>query len=174
MKTRLLLIALITAIAGMGTSLAACSSDDDSNNGGGNDAGKDTSPPGNDSGGNSGATFTQVYDQVISQKCTSCHAETFPDGGPRTPAGGLLLKPKATAHQNLVDKTAPGGACKTGDAGTANIKLVAPNDSENSLLSKKIRPNPPCGGQMPLNKPALSDSEVELIDSWIENGAKDN
>ncbi|WP_394835374.1 hypothetical protein LVJ94_00420 [Pendulispora rubella] len=179
MKTRLLLIALITAIAGMGTSLAACSSDDDNNNTGG-DAGKDSSPQ-QDSGPGDDVTFSDVYDQVISQRCIGCHSTTFPDGGARNPSGGLVLKGKDIAYQNLINKEAPGGPCKPDpvtDAGTT-WKLVEPNNVAKSLLHSKVSSDAPkCGARMPLTPQGgtpnpLNATQIKLIEDWIATGAKE-
>jgi hypothetical protein len=41
-------------------------------------------------------------------------------------------------------------------------------------LIEKLRPNPTVGAQMPLNYPRLSDTEVDTLRRWIDEGAKNN
>jgi len=173
MKTRLLLIALITAIAGMGTSLAACSSDDDSNNGGG-DAGKDSNSQGDSGGGGGAATFTEVYDTVFSKRCGSCHGDVD------APAGKMKLIPKAAAYQSLVGTAAAGPAC--GPSSGSSLTRVVAGNAETSLLYNKVRTDKaqPCGAHMPKG-PAdggtavpLTPDQIETIESWINDGAQNN
>lgn len=49
--------------------------------------------------------------------------------------------------------------------------LLAPGEPENSLLIKKLR-GMADGQRMPLNRPAWSDEQIELISTWIREGAK--
>jgi uncharacterized membrane protein len=54
-------------------------------------------------------------------------------------------------------------------------KPIIPKDGEASILVQKIKPNPPFGEQMPLmTKKKLTDEEVELFKTWIDQGAKKN
>ncbi len=54
-------------------------------------------------------------------------------------------------------------------------KPIIPKDGDASILVQKIKPNPPFGEQMPLmTKKKLTDNEVELFKTWIDQGAKKN
>jgi uncharacterized membrane protein len=54
-------------------------------------------------------------------------------------------------------------------------KPVIPKNGDGSILVQKIMPNPPFGDQMPLmTKKTLTDEEVELFKTWIDQGAKKN
>ena len=57
----------------------------------------------------------------------------------------------------------------------ANLVLVVPGDAEASLLFLKINSNaPPVGARMPFGRATLSASEIELIRTWIAQGALSN
>jgi mono/diheme cytochrome c family protein len=49
--------------------------------------------------------------------------------------------------------------------------LLVPGEPENSLLIKKLRGQAE-GQRMPLNRPAWSDQQIELVSTWIREGAK--
>lgn len=49
--------------------------------------------------------------------------------------------------------------------------LLVPGEPENSLLIKKLR-GMADGQRMPLNRPAWSDEQIELVSTWIREGAK--
>jgi hypothetical protein len=60
---------------------------------------------------------------------------------------------------------------------------VVPGDPVKSLLLRKLEKEPPFGDPMPLNKKRrksqtppvrLTDEEVKVLQSWIEQGAKEN
>jgi sugar lactone lactonase YvrE len=48
---------------------------------------------------------------------------------------------------------------------------IVPGKPEASLLVEKIRPNPRFGARMPNGFPPLSDADIELIETWIREGA---
>ncbi len=53
--------------------------------------------------------------------------------------------------------------------------MIIPGDGANSYLIKKLLPNPPKGAQMPIfSKKKLTDEQIDLIKTWINQGAKDN
>jgi len=67
--------------------------------------------------------------------------------------------------------------------GGKNGTLVVAGKASESLLIKKLGEKPPFGDRMPLNKKQvisegkakyLSDSELNIISEWINQGAKDN
>ena len=51
--------------------------------------------------------------------------------------------------------------------------VVFPGNSENSLLIQKLR-GTASGDQMPQNGNPLNEETINLIETWIDEGAKDN
>ena len=51
---------------------------------------------------------------------------------------------------------------------------VVPGDPDASYLIEKLSPNPRFGSRMPENRTALTDDEIEMIRTWIAEGAQDN
>jgi len=51
---------------------------------------------------------------------------------------------------------------------------IIPGSPDSSLLVKKISLTPPFGDRMPRGGPYLSDGEIQVIKTWIAEGAKDN
>jgi hypothetical protein len=51
---------------------------------------------------------------------------------------------------------------------------VVPGDPDASFLIEKLLANPRSGTRMPQNRPALSDEEIDMIRTWIADGAPDN
>ncbi|HLV67979.1 MAG TPA: hypothetical protein VKY73_19310 [Polyangiaceae bacterium] len=123
-------------------------------------------------------TFTNVYANVISQRCVSCHRP----GGSGVNAGMLDMSTQAVAYASLVGVPAQGtsaGASGVTCASTQLVRVVA-NDATNSLLfdkvnSKLLGVNPACGSGMPLGSaPPLTAAQVALIEAWIDAGALDD
>lgn len=91
--------------------------------------------------------------------CAECHDPASP-----TPVGveigGLTLTSFATLT--------------TGGNNSA-ATIVVPGDPCSSVLLQKVKPGPPFGGRMPRNAPPfLSTDELNLINDWIVEGARDN
>jgi len=104
-------------------------------------------------------TFKAVYNEVlVVQGCISgCHTDTGLDN----------LGDPATARATLLAATAHGPGCNAGQM------MVVPNNPDQSLLVQKLRPNPPCGGQMPPGA-SLTPEEIDQVAMWIQLGAMDN
>jgi hypothetical protein len=51
---------------------------------------------------------------------------------------------------------------------------IIPGNSAQSLLVQKLSASPPFGEQMPLGGTPLPDASIQLIRTWIDQGAKDN
>jgi hypothetical protein len=51
---------------------------------------------------------------------------------------------------------------------------IVPGDPEASYLIEKLRPFPLTGARMPFLRPPLGDEEIELVATWIAEGAADN
>jgi hypothetical protein len=112
-------------------------------------------------------TFTQVYTQVIAVRCMPCH--TTPTGG-GVVNGKLDMSTQALAFTNLVNVPAAGVACNT--KGTR----VTPGNPDTSVLYLKVSLDDPspCGNKMPLNQPALTEEQADMIENWIASGAPNN
>ncbi len=102
------------------------------------------------------ATLTQVQTEVFAKSCafTSCHVGS-------SPAGMLNLEGKTWAK--VVNVTA---------FGTQAELLVVAGKPEASFLFKKLTGKPPIA-PMPPDQP-LDAERLEMVRSWIANGAKDN
>jgi len=68
-------------------------------------------------------------------------------------------------------------------AGGKNGPSIVKGKSAESLMIKKLGPNPPEGDRMPLNPKKkikegkavwMKDEEIKTIATWIDQGAKDN
>jgi hypothetical protein len=51
---------------------------------------------------------------------------------------------------------------------------IVPTDPDSSWIIEKLQPDPRSGDRMPFGLPALTDEEIELIATWIREGAADN
>jgi hypothetical protein len=49
----------------------------------------------------------------------------------------------------------------------AGQQLLVPGDADNSVIYKKLLPDPGCGAQMPYGGSALSETEISCIREWI-------
>jgi hypothetical protein len=104
------------------------------------------------------ATLTEVEREVFVPSCvfSSCHKGQG--------ASGLSLDGKTWARLVNVDAVdAPGR------------KLVVAKDLEASYLYEKISSSTPqTGTRMPQAAAPLDRESIELVKSWIENGARDD
>jgi len=122
-------------------------------------------------------TFTNVYANVISARCTSCHRP----GASGVNTGQLDMSTQAGAYANLVGVVSAGtGAGTSGvTCAVAAVPRVAAGNAAGSLLFNKVnsklpmQPLPPCGSPMPLPASAmpLTQAQVDLISAWINAGA---
>ena len=155
----------------MGCSSSSTSSSSGSTSSGGTDAGESDSATTADTGGGGdstvAATFTEVYTTVITAKCAPCHTTA---AGIGVSSGMLDMTTQAVAYTNLVGTPASGSAC--GGKGT---RVVADQPDMSIMYLKVSLDDPtPCGGKMPLGGPALSQAQADLIESWINGGAKND
>jgi hypothetical protein len=103
-------------------------------------------------------TLASIQDNIFTPTCakTTCH----------TGAGAMLnlrLDP-GFSYASLVNVDSFYGM---------GIKRVIPGDSDNSFLIQKLGTNPMFGGRMPLDGPPfLQQVTVDVIRTWIENGAQ--
>ena len=104
-----------------------------------------------------GPTLDQIQAVVFTPSCATagCHDNT-------TQAAGLSLADADTSWLEMVGQF----------SGQAAEMLVAPNDPNASYLIRKMENTAGiAGGQMPLNRPALQQSDINQIRDWITNGA---
>ncbi len=52
--------------------------------------------------------------------------------------------------------------------------IILPGDSSTSPLMDKLQSSPRLGSRMPLGRSPLSETEITMIASWIDDGALDN
>jgi len=112
--------------------------------------------PDNNSGGSSTvkATFSSIQQNVFSKSCafSSCHAGSV---SPTLSAGN--------AYGNIVNRIS--------SVGKAYIK---PSDLDNSYLLLKLKGQNISGARMPRNANPLTQSVIDSISLWIQNGAQNN
>ncbi len=60
------------------------------------------------------------------------------------------------------------------EAGQLGLCPIAPGDPDNSYLVEKLRGSPRRGAPMPLVGDPLTAEELELIETWIRDGAPNN
>jgi hypothetical protein len=121
----------------------------------------DAGPPSIDA---AGATFTAVYSQIINGPpgCNGCHANPGA-------AAGLDMGTQASAYASLVGQHVTAAA----PCVSQSVLLVDPGNANESLMYLKVT-SPPCGGRMPLGGSMLSSDLIQLIEAWIDAGAKND
>ena len=112
--------------------------------------------------GNGDATFELIQDRIFGQhgcNVSTCHG---PFG-----QGELDLRSGA-AYANLIDVPA-----NNPTANAAGLKRVTAGNAADSFLSLKLHGllTPGEGGQMPLVGAQLTQTELDLVDAWINGGA---
>jgi hypothetical protein len=76
---------------------------------------------------------------------------------------------QAKAYSQLVGVTAAGSAC----AGSGEVRVV-PGSSAKSLMYHKVAGTQDCGVRMPYGGPYLDQANIDLIRTWIDEGAPNN
>ena len=108
------------------------------------------------------STYHDIQDSIFDKSCASstCHAAP-------ANAGNLNLT-YGTSYQDLV-----GRVPQNSSAAAAGMKLIDPDNPENSfLLTKLIGPEfTDQGARMPFLSGVLHDGKIEAIRTWIEAGA---
>jgi hypothetical protein len=133
--------------------LAAC--------GGGSGEGLDSngrpiSEGGGGTGGGLAPTFSSIQREVLTPRCTVCHA------GAAAPAG--LRLDEGSSYALLVGVASQ-------QSGTLR---VAPGRPDDSYLVHKIEGRAAVGARMPLGGPFLDDATIAVIREWIARGAQNN
>jgi len=101
-------------------------------------------------------SFSEDIQPIFNNNCIICHNEFH--------EAGLDLQ-EGRSYNLLVNVTAFSYA--------PNVR-IAPFSLENSVLWHKIKGDDVFGGRMPAIGDALSNFEIEKIESWIELGALNN
>jgi hypothetical protein len=118
-----------------------------------------------------GPGFGQVYSTIISQRCAGCHG--IGDAGPNPGLffGKLDMSTEQAAYSNLVGVKAAGVSCVM----TGETRVVPGNAQESVMFGKVSAPltmaETPCGDTMPDDGTSLTQDEVTLIQTWINDGA---
>lgn len=86
--------------------------------------------------------------------------------------GKLDMSTEQTAYSNLVGVKAAGASCLT-----SSLTRVVPGSATTSLMFNKVNAklkqiNPPCGDTMPDDQTVLNQTQVDLIETWINDGAQ--
>jgi hypothetical protein len=103
-------------------------------------------PPSNPPPTQGTLTFSANVLPILQQYgCTGCH------GG----SGGLFV---GSVNQLI--------------AGGLHGAAIVPGNGAGSNIIKKLSPNPPFGDRMPQGGPYLPDSTIQVIKTWIDEGAK--
>lgn len=111
-----------------------------------------TTPPAN-------VSFANQIQAIFNANCIVCHA-----------TGGIA---DAIMHLNTGESFA--ALVNQPSVQNANLTRVVPGNSAGSLLFQKISSNsPPVGARMPLGMAPLSQSDIDLITNWINQGALNN
>lgn len=133
----------------------------------------DLATPGGDLAGAT-VTFTEVYGQIIMPFCGGgtkllpCH-ELAPY------SGALDMHTQAAAYASLLGN----GTGAHSSENPAKL-LVKPGDPGHSFMIQKLTNNPPLmnppeGGQMPYgDRKKLTQPQIDMISSWITEGALNN
>lgn len=151
-----------------------------------------TVSPANGSGGsqttatavNNGATYVVLAGgtrtdsaQVTTsnQLSVSFAAQVQPIFTANCAVAGCHTPPSLAAGQNLSAGQAYANIVNVPSSQLQGWVRVAPGDTTNSLLYRKIRDvTPPVGDRMPAGRPPLSAGDIATIRDWILSGAPDN
>lgn len=106
----------------------------------------------------SGASFADHVQPIFDARCATpgCH-------GTNAPAAGLDLS-AGVARANLLEPATQ----------NPDVPLVTPGNPTNSYLITKLTGAGLSGQQMPLGSPPLDEGELDVIRTWIIQGAADN
>ncbi len=107
---------------------------------------------------NSSATFSTIQKEIFNVSCavSGCHAGA-------NAAAGMDLS-SGNAFNNLVNIPS---------TSNSNFVRVQPGNSANSFLVKRLRNIGESSGVMPPSG-KLSENAIQLVETWINNGAKND
>ncbi len=106
-------------------------------------------------------TLTQIQNQVFSPICSACHS------GPTstTLPSGMNLSTTADSFDALVGVQS---------IQVPSINRVQPGEPDNSYLIHKLEGTQSVGVRMPQGGPFLDDETIDMIRTWITDGAPNN
>jgi hypothetical protein len=113
-------------------------------------------------------TFSEIFDMMYpmstNARCTACHSQP-----PNDVFNGNLQMgaDKDSVYEALVGKMSSSSHC-------GGKTYVVPGHPEQSLLLQKVTDPPPCGNRMPLGGTPFNADQLEMIRSWIADGAKND
>lgn len=144
------------AVVGVFAILVSCAGE--VGTGGGETVGGETG--GGTTGGETQTTKIPTYSSdvkpIIDGNCiTGCHQ-----------TGGVANFSPLTNYNEVVNGKASGSSC-----GSSGMMYVVKGNPSKSLLYLKLLDSPPCGGRMPPGRAPLSQEQINIIKTWIENGA---
>jgi Ca2+-binding RTX toxin-like protein len=102
----------------------------------------------------SGVNYTAEIQPIFTSRCIECHS------GANAPHG--LRLNEGESYGRLVNVQS---------REVTSLMRVEPGDPDNSYLVHKITGTQAVGGRMPLNRTPLTDAQINLIRSWISEGA---
>src|SRR5690606_19917118 len=102
-------------------------------------------------------SVSRVWNEVISVHCISCH------GG--AGEGGLAMGNSPTSFLEAVVEVVSSCGARP---------YVVPGSAEESYLVHKVEGRPGiCGDRMPDGRPPLTAAKIELLRTWIDDGARE-
>ena len=101
-----------------------------------------------------GVDYATQIQPIFNSRCTQCHDATSP------PQGLSLVA--ASSYANLVN---------VASNEVPSLERVEPGNPDDSYLVQKVEGTAAVGGRMPLGGSPLSAAQIELIRSWISDGA---
>lgn len=109
-------------------------------------------------GGATTVSYAEDVRPLLSQNgclSSSCHGGPFPSSRYDLRTYEASFTPG--------DEAAELGACP-----------IVAGDPDSSFLIEKLHPDPRLGVQMPFLRPVLPDEDIDIIATWIREGAQDN
>ncbi|MEX0708022.1 MAG: Ig-like domain-containing protein, partial [Woeseia sp.] len=106
-------------------------------------------------------TLTQIQNQVFTPICSGCH--TGPTSN--TLPSGMNLSTTADSFAALVDVPS---------IQVPSIDRVEPGEPDNSYLIHKLEGTQSVGDRMPQGGPFLDQDTIDMIRTWITDGAPNN
>jgi len=104
-------------------------------------------------------SFNNDIIPIFQINCQGCHDP----GG----SSGIVM--------NLTNNPDPAFWINQPSVQVSAFTLIVPGDATLSLIYLKVSSNtPPVGTRMPLAAPPMSDTEIQLLRDWIDQGALNN
>ena len=159
--------AIVCSLAALGClTFTGCSSGDDDTSSS-TDAGK-SGMAGMPSTAAPAAKWSEIYPMFFpmstNARCHACHGAPPNDVANGNLGVGMT---QDSAYAALVGKKSMSSRCM-------QATIVEQGKPDESLMLQKLSPNPPCGNRMPIGGTPFTDTQLEMIRSWIAAGAKND